>query len=262
VIAHAATREQAARGLATSLRLAAIHGPTTNRDLLVRVLEHPEFLSGQTDTHFLDRIGLDGLAQPLADSAHEHLAAVAAALSDQAVERARVTTLRSIPPGWRNNPGSMQERTYVGETGDHVVRYSAVSRVVVEGFPDLELIEWSPGSVAVTTGGAEHRFSISRYGDIRHIESGAVPIRLVATPRFPSAEEHEAAGSLHAPMPGRVSRVDATVGDRVEQGQVLVVLEAMKMEHSLRAPHDGTVIERLCEPGDQVEAGAVLVVVE
>ena len=262
VIAHAPTRGQAAQVLATTLRLAAIHGPTTNRDLLVRVLEHPEFLAGRTDTHFLERIGLEGLAQPLADPAHEQLAAIATALSDQAAERARATALRSIPPGWRNKPASMQERVYAGETGDHVIRYSAVSGVVVEGFPDLEVIEWSPGSVALATGGGEHRFSISRYGDVRHIESETVPIRLVASPRFPSAEEYEAAGSLHAPMPGRVSRVDATVGDRVAQGQVLVVLEAMKMEHSLRAPHDGTVIELLCEPGDQVEAGAVLVVVE
>ncbi len=62
-------------------------------------------------------------------------------------------------------------------------------------------------------------------------------------------------------MPGRVVRVEANVGDTVEAGQVLVVLEAMKMEHTLRSPNEGTVMEVDCSPGDQVEAGAVLVVI-
>jgi propionyl-CoA carboxylase alpha chain len=63
-------------------------------------------------------------------------------------------------------------------------------------------------------------------------------------------------------MPGRVTRVEVETGDEVEAGEVLLVMEAMKMEHSLRAPHSGTITEVDCTPGDQVEAGAVLVVVE
>jgi biotin carboxyl carrier protein len=63
-------------------------------------------------------------------------------------------------------------------------------------------------------------------------------------------------------MPGKVIRVDAGIGDTVRRGQALVVLEAMKMEHTLRSPHDGTVTEVDCVTGDQVEAGAILVVVE
>jgi biotin carboxyl carrier protein len=63
-------------------------------------------------------------------------------------------------------------------------------------------------------------------------------------------------------MPGKVIRVEVATGDEVRAGQVLVVLEAMKMEHTLRAPYGGTVGEVDCRAGDQVEAGAVLVVVE
>ncbi|HEX5696024.1 MAG TPA: acetyl-CoA carboxylase biotin carboxyl carrier protein subunit, partial [Acidimicrobiia bacterium] len=100
------------------------------------------------------------------------------------------------------------------------------------------------------------------YGEIRHVDSDAGPVRLETVPRFPGAEAAEAPGSLHAPMPGKVIRVDVSVGDEVRAGQVLLVLEAMKMEHTLRAPHDGTVIEVDPAPGDQVEAGAVLLVVE
>ena len=63
-------------------------------------------------------------------------------------------------------------------------------------------------------------------------------------------------------MPGRVIEVSPQVGDRVEKGQVLVVMEAMKMEHGLRAPHCGKVVSVLASPGQQVESGQVLVVME
>jgi biotin carboxyl carrier protein len=63
-------------------------------------------------------------------------------------------------------------------------------------------------------------------------------------------------------MPGKVIRVEVVAGDEVKAGQLLLVLEAMKMEHALRSPHDGIVREVDCSAGDQVEAGAVLVVVE
>jgi biotin carboxyl carrier protein len=63
-------------------------------------------------------------------------------------------------------------------------------------------------------------------------------------------------------MPGKVIRVDAVIGATISEGSTLLVMEAMKMEHTLRAPHAGRVTQVLCAPGDQVEAGAVLVVVE
>jgi propionyl-CoA carboxylase alpha chain len=63
-------------------------------------------------------------------------------------------------------------------------------------------------------------------------------------------------------MPGRVIRVAVEAGDEVGAGQVLLVLEAMKMEHAVKAPHDGRVVEVDYAPGDQVEAGVVLVVVD
>ena len=65
-----------------------------------------------------------------------------------------------------------------------------------------------------------------------------------------------------APMPGKVVRLSARAGDSVEQGQVLAVLEAMKMEHSLKAPRDGTVAEILAAEGDQVSQGDALVRLE
>jgi propionyl-CoA carboxylase alpha chain len=93
------------------------------------------------------------------------------------------------------------------------------------------------------------------------VDSALGPVRFEVIPRFPDTHLTEAPGSLHAPMPGRVTRVEVEAGDSVEAGQVLLVMEAMKMEHTLRAPYGGTIAEVDCSPGDQVEAGAVLVVV-
>ena len=262
VIAHAATREEAAVTLASVMRRGVIHGPTTNRDLLVRVLEHPRFLAGEIDTDFLDRNDLAELARPLADQQAEHLAAVAAALSDQALERSRARVLATIPSGWRNLPGRLQERGFRGEHDSHVIRYSVTSVPVVEGLNDLEVTECTPDLVGLSRGDAGHRFRVARYDETRYLDSDLGPVRLETVPRFPSADAMEAPGSLHAPMPGRVIRVDVEAGDEVGAGQVLLVLEAMKMEHALRAPHDGRVVEVDYAPGDQVEAGVVLVVVD
>ena len=87
-------------------------------------------------------------------------------------------------------------------------------------------------------------------------------MRLVERPRFPEATREDDPGSLHAPMPGRIVKVLVGEGDEVTDGQVLIVLEAMKMEHSLRAPYDGIVQSVAAASGDQVEAGQVLVVVD
>jgi propionyl-CoA carboxylase alpha chain len=108
----------------------------------------------------------------------------------------------------------------------------------------------------------EYRFEVARYDMSRHADSASYPVMLEEIPRFPSSLPEDAPGSMHAPMPGKVIRVDVETGDEVEEGQLLVVLEAMKMEHTLRAPYHGTVSEVRCSPGDQVESGAVLVVME
>ena len=263
VIAHAPTREAAAGLLAGALRQAAIHGSTTNRALLVRILEHPEFLSGDTDTHFLVRHDPAHLGQPLAGPEEERLAAVAVALADQAHARSDAPVLTTLPSGWRNLPSRPQHRVYQGLHRVHEIWYTASGRGFdVDGMGTVEVIELSPTLSAFSLDGVEHRVAVSRYGSLRFADSATHPVRFEEVPRFPLSDREEAPGSMHAPMPGKVVRVDVATGEEVEEGQVLVVLEAMKMEHTVRAPHPGTISSVLCSPGDQVEAGAVLVVVD
>lgn len=262
VITHGPTRDLATATLARALRDAKIHGPTTNRALLTRILEHEEFKAGGTDTHFLERHDPSDLGRPLIDAEGEQLSAVAAALADQAHERSRRHVLASLPSGWRNRPGQFQERGFRGEHGDHLIRYSLAGTPVVDGIGRIELLACTPELVEIGRDGLEHSFHVARYGEDRYVDSELGPARLETIPRFPTTDLAETPGSLHAPMPGRITRVEVAAEDRVEAGQILLVMEAMKMEHTLRSPHAGTVTEIDCAPGDQVEAGGVLVVVE
>jgi biotin carboxyl carrier protein len=82
---------------------------------------------------------------------------------------------------------------------------------------------------------------------------------LEARPRFPEVEGRVASGGCEAPMPGRVVAVLVEVGQRVQRGDALVVLEAMKMEQTLAAPSDGEVTAVHVEPGARVDAGAALI---
>ena len=263
VIAHASTRPEAAATLATALRRAHIHGSTTNRALLVRILEDEEFLSGETDTHFLERRDIGQLGGPLANRQDETLAAIAAALADQAHERSDASVLTTIPSGWRNSPSQLQSRAYAGSHGEYEVAYSiGPEGFDAEGIGRVQLIEATAGIVSFTANRTEHHYEVARYDDLRYVDSALGPAQLTVIQRFPTTDLDDDAGSLHSPMPGKVIRVDVAVGDEVAEGQVLVVLEAMKMEHTLRSPHDGTVSEVRHDAGDQVEADAILVVVE
>ena len=262
VIAHATTRVEAASTLAAALRSANIHGSTTNRALLVRVLESDQFLAGDTDTSFLDRHDIAYLARPLLDKTKERLAAVATALADEAERRANARVLTTVSSGFRNSPSQPQRATYRGPHGEHSISYSIKGDAAqVEGFENTTPLVWLPDLVELTEGENDYRFSVARYDTTRHLDSSSGPVRFEAVPRFTETAPNEEAGSLHAPMPGTVLRVDVDEGDPVEEGQVLLVLEAMKMEHTIKAPYRGVVSLVSCQPGDQVQADRVLVVV-
>jgi propionyl-CoA carboxylase alpha chain len=259
VIAWAADREQAAAVLAKTLATARIHGLITNRDLLVRVLRHPAFLAGRTDTAFFETHGLDALAAPLADGAVVELSALAAALADAAARRRDALVLGGLPLGWRNVPSQLQRARYTGhDVGYRIDR----SGLVVEGRDDVRLVSLRPDRVELEVAGIRRAFEVADYGGLVHVDSALGPVTLIPQPRFADPTANVAAGSLLAPMPGTVVRLAAAVGDEVTAGQPLLWLEAMKMEHLIAAPAAGIVAELPVAAGQQVEVGSVLAVVK
>ncbi|WP_217139729.1 biotin carboxylase N-terminal domain-containing protein [Streptomyces sp. AC627_RSS907] len=244
-VAHAPTRAEAVRRLAGALERAEIHGPATNRDLLVRSLRHEEFTSARMDTGFLDR-HLPELTAPAGDP----LAPLAAALAD--------ASGRSRFGGWRNLPSQPQVKRYAMAGEEHEVRYHHTrTGLAADG---VRVVHADATRVVLETGGVRRRYDVARYGDRIHVGATA----LTALPRFPDPTTPRAPGSLLAPMPGTVVRVAEGLaeGSLVQAGRPLLWLEAMKMEHEVTAPVTGTLTALHAEPGRQVEVGALLAVVE
>jgi len=264
VIAWAPTRSGAARLLALALASSRVHGVATNRDQLVQVLRHPEFLAGDIDTGFLER----NPCTEHIDGTHR-LAAVAAALVGQARSREQVAVLPLVPSGWRNVASQDQtvEFDIVGigpvSVGYRFGRSGAVTRLTVDSEP-LGVTAGTPlaGSVLLTESGVSTRFNVRLDNEHAYVDSpeGSWTLRIVN--RFPLPDSAGLAGSLVAPMPGSILRVLVETGQQVAPGQPLVVLEAMKMEHQVVAPSGGTVTRVLVAPGNQVSTGQALLVLE
>jgi acetyl/propionyl-CoA carboxylase alpha subunit len=264
VISYAPTRPQAAAILADALARTRLHGIGTNRDLLVNVLRHPAFLDGATDTAFFDTHGLTELASSLADPSAPALSAVAAALTDAAENRSAARVLGGLPSGWRNLASGFQVKRYVDAAGgEHEVRYRfGRDGLELDGADPVTLVSSTPTQVVLATNGVERPFDVARYGDDVFVDSPMGPVHLTAQPRFPDPDSAVAKGSLLAPMPGSVTKIAAAVGDRVEAGQALIWLEAMKMEHTITAPTGGVLTELNVTAGQQVDVGAVLARIE
>jgi biotin carboxyl carrier protein len=128
--------------------------------------------------------------------------------------------------------------------------------------PELRLRSEGPDRVVADIAGVRREFAVAQAGADWFVDSPLGATRLTELPRFPEPGSQAAAGSLIAPMPGTVVRVEVTPGAAVTAGTPVVVLEAMKMEHSVRAPHDGIVADVAVTAGQQVDLGTVLAVVE
>src|SRR5262249_45133189 len=175
VIAHAASREEAAERLAAALLRLEVHGVRTNRELLVGLLRHPEFRAGETDTGFLERHTPVELVTAVAGPEADRLHAMAAALAGAASRRAQATVLPSLPSGWRNNPSQLQGVSFEGPSGRIDVAY---------GFPRGELrlsvggTEIAAARVGACTGervdlevdGVRRAYRVHRVDDVCYVD--------------------------------------------------------------------------------------------
>jgi propionyl-CoA carboxylase alpha chain len=250
-----------------------VHGLATNRDLLVRVLRHPAFLSGDTDTAFFTTHGLDVLSRPLASPESVELSAVAAALADAAGNRRDAKVNAGLPSGWRNLPGEAQLKTFgtgpgaTGPDADIEIRYRFTrAGLRVDGHDELSFVSATPELVVLDvpsgTGTVRRHFEVARYSALTCVDSPLGPVTLTRRPRFTDPSAQVAAGSLLARMPGTVIRVAVQLGDHLTVGQPILWLEAMKMEHTVTAPSAGVLTALDVTVGQSVDVGAVLAVVD
>jgi acetyl/propionyl-CoA carboxylase alpha subunit len=240
--------------------------PITNRDLLVGILREEQFRAGSIDTGYLTRHAPATLVQSASGEQRVPLHALAAALAGQAQRRDQAPVLRTLPSGWRNVPNAPQRVSYTCDGRDIEVQYRLRGDHLdawVDGtpLPGLRLRSASVDQVDLDVAGTRRRLRVHQVGEQVFVDSALGGSRLVQSPRFPATTAAQAPGSLLAPMPGTVVRVAVEEGQPVSAGSVVVVLEAMKMEHTVVAPHDGTVTEVTVTVGATVDVGHMLAVV-
>jgi propionyl-CoA carboxylase alpha chain len=270
-IVWAPSRELALRQLSGLLRRSRIHGLRTNRDQLIEILEHPVFVAEQMSTAFLDEEDLASVAgTSMPGDAPEQARALFAAAVAVVEEAGRARTVQAaIPTGWRNVYSGPQVETFAFDGTEIKVgwRRTHAGLELVDLYGEVEgvrvdHVESIDGGYRVVVEHDRLRvpYDVFVAGDRVDVESAAGHLALVRVPRFVDPAEHVSAGSLLAPMPGTVIAVQAESGAAVEAGQTLLVLEAMKMQHTISAPAAG-VLEIAVQVGQQVSAGDVLAVV-
>jgi 3-methylcrotonyl-CoA carboxylase alpha subunit len=236
LIAWGDSREEARQRLLAMLGETAVAGVKTNLAFLRRILAHPAFAAAELDTGFIERHQADLLPAPggLPDAFWQ---AAATAFVESETARVRCDDPHSpwsARSGWRSG--------LPAPTTLHLACGEAQRRV-----------RWLPG-------GARARLRSFRRDGTLYLEWGGELRALTRVDPIAAVErEHAHHGGLSAPMNGSIVRVLVEPGQSVEAGTALVVLEAMKMEHSIRAPQAGTVKALYCSEGDMVGEGAVLV---
>jgi len=261
VIAHGPTRAEAAGRLALALERMHLGGVVTNRDFLVATLRNEAFLAGDTTTDFIDRIDPAG-SQAAPDTA---MAAIVAAMWIQGRNRADDRVWGFARSNFRT--GSLPPQYIEFETGPdetHRIEYSLRrDGGFTLGSGETVLVhEWTPDDIELEVDGRRLRAAVTVADGVGYVTPGRTTVTLPVKPRFAVPGSELPTGGLVAPMPGSVIELRCAVGDTVDAGQVLVVLEAMKMEHHITAPFAGTVTELPIAVGDQVENGALLLTIE
>jgi 3-methylcrotonyl-CoA carboxylase alpha subunit len=268
VIVWGENRDTALGRLREALAACEVIGVSTNVEFLARAVASKAFSKADLDTGLIERNHAELFPQPSAATDLDLAAAALAELLEEEAAAASAAQASADPhspwnrvDGWRLNLGSHHEFTFVRGTEEHVAqvhftpdgyRFSSAGRsytlagIEQDGMLLVQLGETSQRLRAVRDGADWHLF-----GDGTH--------RVLTLRAAQAAAEPEAAhGSLAAPMPGKVLQVLVQPGAKVAKGTPLVILEAMKMEHTIAAPHDGQVAEIHFKAGEQVNEGAEL----
>ena len=279
VIAHGATRAEAAAKLRRALRGSEVTGVTTNLAALVEILGESDYLAARTPTAYLDEHpGVVASTGPTADD-RVALLLTAVFASERASRRADAVT-GFAPSGWRNvrTQGQREAWSAVGSDGSDPVEYT-----VCQDAADVRLGPWpepdEDGAMPVDErrrvairllSVTDDRLAIEIDGVRRVVEfqiDGASGSEIVRTrsaagalswelqPRFVDHDAEASGGGPVCPLPGTVIAVNVSAGEQVEAGAVLMVVEAMKMEHKITAAHASTVTDVHYEVGSPSRSG-------
>ncbi|NVZ26564.1 acetyl/propionyl/methylcrotonyl-CoA carboxylase subunit alpha [Pseudomonas gingeri] len=263
LIAHGATREEARRKLLRAVEDCVLLGLASNQRLLANLLGHPLFVAGDFSTAFIgEHFSADPSLPPYQPSSAE--LALAAALFHDAQAAQHAGRLVN----WRNNPGIPRHyRLGLGETTADLLLLARPDTTLQIRHADREIevrvLERNSRWVTVELDGVRRRHAYRLDADQLWLFTRPGSLHLRDLSLAPVASRTTASsGTVKAPMDGAIVEVLVSEGSQVRKGQLLMVLEAMKMEHPLKAAIDGVVSRVQAARGDQVKNRQVLLVVE
>lgn len=265
VIAYGATRDEARRKLIRAVEDCVLLGVNGNQRFLANLLRHPQFAAGRASTAFIaEHFADDASLFPQRPSAGE--LACAAALFYHS--HAQANRQRA---GWRN----AAQATACFQLGQAEQRHRVELRVIEPGAQPQLLAQVGDARIALRLldddgrwatleiDGVRRRQAYHLAGDKLWLYGAFGNLELVdLTQAAPAPSQAEGSTTLKAPMDGAIVEVLVSEGERVAKGQLLVVLEAMKMEHSLKAGLDGIVVRVQASKGEQVKNRQMLVEIE
>ncbi|MBI4968556.1 MAG: acetyl/propionyl/methylcrotonyl-CoA carboxylase subunit alpha [Rhodospirillales bacterium] len=265
-----ADRNRALQRLKAALADYQVVGVATNLAFLGSVAAHPAFAEGAVDTGFFERHKADLFPEP--GPASERVLALASldVLLERAAEAEAAARQSSDPhspwhttSGWRLNDDNHHVLIFKDGATEHRLTLHYRPQGWVMDLPSGPLrvngVLDADGTLRADLGGIRLAATVIRHGDERVVMGLGPSHRLILfDPAAQAAESEAQGGSLVAPMPGKVTQVFVKAGDRVARGAPLLVIEAMKMEHTIRAPADGVVAKLNFAPGDQASDGDVL----
>ncbi|MDN6861669.1 MULTISPECIES: acetyl/propionyl/methylcrotonyl-CoA carboxylase subunit alpha [Pseudomonas] len=252
IIAHGATREEARRKLLRAVQDTLLLGVTSNQRLLAEVLEHPDFVRGDFSTGFIPRY-FNAIAPYAATD--EQLAVAAALFYQHSAARHRPGL-----SGWCNNASAATSyRLLVNDRVHGIsVSVSADNALCINGI-DIRPLGLDDRHFILVIDGIRRRLAYHLDGSRLWLPGLTV---VDVTQQVAQRQDDAGSGTLKAPMDGAIVDVCVGVGDRVRKGQLLLVLEAMKMEHPLKAGVEGVVKGIQVMTGDQVRNRQILLEIE
>jgi propionyl-CoA carboxylase alpha chain len=281
VIAYAPTRRDAARLLARALRTSQVKGVDTNIDMLVATLGERDFLAANTPTAYLgEHPDVLTPAGPVGDDRVALL--LAAVFAEERRTRRGDKHHGFAPSGFRILRTQGQRQTWTDGVTDHQVEFVVDSRsaasVLIGAWPTptddgtlttderrriaVRLLARTEEREVIEVDGVRHAVDVAIDGAAVRTRSAAGSVVFTQLPRFVEHELDDAGGGPVCPLPGTVIAVHVEVGQTVGEGHVLMVVEAMKMEHKITATSAAIVGEVRFAVGDRVDQGDLLVALE
>ena len=261
VIAWAPNRIDAINKLARGLEKAHFGGVKTNRDFLISCLRNESFINGNTTTDFIEREKPNG-EQVLSENQIFN-ASAAIALWIAMGNRASDEVTDFMPSNWTNGRMPYQRIKLMILKNEIEIKYQLKRSGLFEVMgTNCKIHAVDESGIDVEVG--SHRFfaQVTRANDQILINMPFGDLDAVIVPRFIEPGNEIPEGGLVAPMPGKVIEVRVKKGDKVKAGDTLIIIEAMKMEHSIKATENGKVTKLMVSLNQQVDNGATLLVLD